>query len=164
MNTVEVIKEYQALVGSFLAIFSSIFLWYLKEQYEKREQLKNNKKEIENMFFMMVRDTEESVKDLNHFIPLIRQKLSKYKDEIHIFQHSKFNRVYINEERLFVLKQNLDFILSQQIDIAVSSAKKFNSFMESIEFEPSFIFDSTIKTIKSGIESKERQLLIIKRV
>jgi len=156
MNIIEFIKEYQTLIGSFLAIFSTICLWYFKEAYDKRKQIINNKKEINDIFFMMARDTEECVRDLVKYIPNIEKKILENEEEVHIFQHSKFNRIYINEERLFTLKQGLDFILSQQIDIAISSAKKFNSFMESIEAEPIFIFDITVKTIQSGLESKEK--------
>ncbi len=150
------INEYQALIGSFLAIFSSLTLWYLKELYEKNKCLKNNKKEIEDMFLMISRDAEESVKDLIDYISSVRKNLDldKKDKKFHVFQHSKFNKVYINEERIFVLKKGINFTLSQQIDIAVSACKKFNSLLEAVEFEPTFIFDSTIKLINTGIESK----------
>lgn len=154
MYLLEIIKEYQVLVG----ILSPIALWYLKELYDKRKELKNNKKEIENIFFMMARDSEESVKDIIAYIQLVRESLKSNKDEINVFQHSKFNRIYINEERLFTLKKDIGFVLSQQIDIAISSAKKFNSYMESIETEPVLLFDVTVKTIESSIETKEKAL------
>lgn len=149
------INEYQTLVGSFLAIFSTIMLWYLKELYEKNKQLKNNEKEIKDIFFMVSRDAEESVMDLVDYANELRKNLNKNKNEMDVFQHSKFNKVYINQERLFVLKQGANFILSQQIDIAVTSANKFNGILESIEIGPSFIFNSTIKLITARVETKE---------
>lgn len=158
MAFIKFINEYQTLVGSFLAIFSTIMLWYIKELYEKNKQLKNNKKEIKDIFFMASREAEESVMDLVDYVGKLRKNIGKNKNGMDIFQHLKFNRVYINQERLFVLKQGANFILSQQIDIAVTSANKFNGILEGIEFEPSFIFDSTLKLIEAGIETKEASI------
>jgi hypothetical protein len=149
------IHEYQTLIGSFLAIFSTIMLWYFKEVHEKNKQLQNNKKEIEDLFFMASREAEESVMDLIDYADKLRKNLGKKENVMDVFQHLKFNKVYINQERLFVLKQGASFILSQQIDIAVTAANKFNGILEGIEFGPTFIFDSTIKLIEAGVETKE---------
>jgi len=162
MNFVEIIKEYQTLAGtlagSFLAIISSILLWSLKEWYESRNKIKNNKKEIENIFFMAARESEDALKDIKMYIVEARKGLDKSGEKIFISVPPKLNRIYVNEERLFLLKNNLGFLFSQQIEIAISSAKKFNGYLDQIESVPIFIFDSIIKMLETNILSKDEAM------
>lgn len=161
MDILNIIVEYQTLIGtligSFLAIISSIFLWSLKEWYDNIKKMKDNQKEIENIFNMATRESEDAFKDVQMYITKAREALNKEK-KIIISIPPKFNRIYLNEERLFFIKNNLDFLTSQQIDIAVSSAKKFNGYLDQFESMPVFLFDSMTKEIETGIFTQEEAL------
>lgn len=161
MDIIDLIKEYQTLagtlIGSFLAIISSVFLWSLKEWYENRKKIKETQKEIENIFNMATRESEDAFKDVEMYVTKAREALNKDK-KITISIPPKFNRVYLNEERLFFIKNNLDFLTSQQIDIAVSSAKKFNGYLDQFESMPLFLFDTMTKEIETGIFTQEDAL------
>lgn len=60
MNFVYYIKEYQTLfgtiIGSFLAIISSVSLWTLKLWHDNRREVRGNKKEIERIYMMALRE------------------------------------------------------------------------------------------------------------
>ena len=161
MNLTELIKDYQTLVGtltgSFLAIISSILLWSLKEWHDHRKKIKDAKKEIENIFLMATRESEDAMKDLAGYIKAVRS-IKENAKEIDILVPPRFNRIYINEERLFTLKKDLNFIISQQIDIAVSSAKKFNGYLDQFESSPDTILATTLKMLQAGLISKERAI------
>lgn len=162
MNMLNFINEYQtligALLGSFLAVLSSLFLWYLKEQAENRKLTKNNHKEIENIFFMATRESEDAFKDIQLYVHGTQASLKKKSKGLSLSIPPRFNRIHVNEERLAIIKQGLSFLVSQQIDIAVSSAKKFNGYLDHFEHQPVFIFDATTKLIQSGVLSKEEAI------
>lgn len=157
----DVIDKYQTLigafVGSFLAILSSILLWFLKDFYENRRLIKNARKEIDSIFWMAGRDSEEAMRDMKHVIPSIKEGVVKMVEEndLLFFTPPKLNRVFIDEARLITLKQPLDFITQQQIDIAISSVKKFNGYLDHFESLPDYIFDSNIKLINLYSTSRE---------
>ncbi len=162
------INTYQTLigtfVGSFLAILSSVLLWFLKEGYEKRKLTKNNRDEIDSIFFMAGRDSEEAVRDMAHVIPNIREGTTKMTSEKNLLflTPQKLNRVFISEERLTTLKQGLDLVTQQQVDIAISAVKKFNGYLENFESIPMYIFDSNIKLINSFPHIKEEAVKMYK--
>ncbi len=158
MALLNFIKDYQALIGSFLGLIFSVAFLYYKLYLEKKCKIENDKKEIEKIFFMAFRESEDAIKDLNMFISKVRNDLKNAKDEINVFIPPKFNRIYINEERLFTLSKDLSFIISQQVDIATSAVKKFNNDFEQLEFIPKFIFEGTIKILKSNLISKEKAI------
>ena len=56
------------------------------------------------------------------------------------------------------LSKNLNHILSQQIDIANSAAKKFNGWLEQYERMPELIFANNVKIFEVGLETKEEAL------
>jgi hypothetical protein len=163
MHVLNFVKEYQSLAGSFLAVIFSIGLWYAKEVFEKRKEIRSNKEEVKNIFLMATRESEDAIKDVRMYVTEASKVLTEKKEKINISLPPKFNRIYINEERLFSLKNNLDFILAQQIDIAVSSAKKFNGYLDNFEFMPKFIFDGTMRLIETGVSTKEGALKDYKR-
>lgn len=161
MSFIQLISEYQTLagtfLGSFLAIISSLFLWSLKEWHERRKSIKDAEQEIRNIFNMASRESEDAYKDVKIYIKKAKESLGTNQKMV-ISIPPKFNRIYLNEERLFSLKGNLDFLASQQIDIAVSSAKKFNNYLDQFEFMPPFLFNSLTKEIQAGIFSTEDAL------
>lgn len=147
---------YQPLIGSFLAITSSVFLWYLKHLFDERKQFKNSEKEIENIFLYASRESEEAFKNLEYYVSGVRNSLSMEKEGgMHVFVPPKFSRINLNEDRLFQLKSKLDFTTSQQIDIAMSSARTFNGFMDGFERTPEFIFEASARLVETGFETKE---------
>lgn len=152
------IKEYQALIGSFIGLFFSVVFLYLKLHVEKKHKVENDKKEIEKIFSMAVRESEDIIKDLDMYISTVLSDLKIKKGGLNLFIPPKFNRIYINEERLFSLTKNLEFIISQQIDIAISSAKKLNNDLDQLENYPKFIYENTIKIIQSGLDTKEEAI------
>lgn len=153
-----IIFQYQTLIGSFLGVVLPIGLWYLKDVIESKREKENEKKEIENIFMMATRESEDAVKDLERYVATTKEGHNKNSGEMHVFIPSKFNRIHINEERLFQIKKDLSFEISQQVDIAASSAKKFNSYLESFEKVPYFIFDANLRMLSAGIYLKEKSL------
>jgi hypothetical protein len=162
MSVIEFIKEYQTLigsiVGSFLAVISSIFLWSLKTRFEKNSQIKGDKKEVENIFFMALRECQDSIDNLHNFINKSKESAKIKPTEMHVILPAKFNKIYINEERLFILSKNFHHIVSQQIDIAVSAAKKFNSWLEMYEGFPEFIYNHNIEDLRTKTKSREEMI------
>lgn len=155
----ELITQYQTLIGSilgsFLAILSSIFLWYLKEFADIGKRIRDNEKEIERIFFMATRDSEDALTDLKYYVTDAKKHTEESTTELLLNIPPKFNRIHINEERLTLLKEGLSFVTSQQIDIAVTSAKKFNGYLEQIERMPTLMFDYIIKMLQSGFLTKD---------
>ncbi|MDD5528172.1 MAG: hypothetical protein PHO56_04355 [Patescibacteria group bacterium] len=162
MNLAEFIKEYQTLigsiVGSFLAIISSIGLWYIKTHFEKNSQIKGDKKEVENIFFRASRECQDSIGNLKNFVNKSGEILKNRAAELNVILPAEFNKIYINEERLFVLSKNFHHIISQQIDIAVSAAKKFNSWLEMYEESPRILYKYNIEDLKVNIKSKDETI------
>lgn len=156
MFLLKFINEYQALLGSFLAVIFSVGFWYFKDSVEKRRLKKDHAKEIENIFFLAARESEEALKDIRYYLTMARKDHQNKVGEFPISLPPKFSRVHIDEERVTALKQYFGFIVSQQIDIAVSAANKFNGYLEQIEGMPKFIFDSMIKRLQAGLASKEQ--------
>ncbi len=158
MNLVEFIKEYQSLVGSFLAVISSLFIVFINFYINRRKEIRGSKKEIEEIFLMAARESEDIVKDLEYFLFEARKKLQKREAGMLVFVPPKFNRIYLNEERLFGLKKNLGFILSQQVDIATSSGKKLNGYLNHFENGPGLIFDKAIKVLEVELMTKDKAI------
>ncbi|MDD4901729.1 MAG: hypothetical protein PHE24_01195 [Patescibacteria group bacterium] len=162
MSLIEFIKEYQtligSLVGSFFAIISSIGLWCLKTYVEKKRQIKGDKKEVENIFLRASRECQDSIGNLKNFVNKSGEILKNRTAELNVIFPAKFNKIYINEERLFVLSKNFHYIISQQIDIAVSAAKKFNSWLEMYEEFPEIFYNHNIEDLKVNIKSKDEMI------
>jgi len=158
MNILVLIKEYQGLigtlVGSFLAIVSSISLWIFKGKIEARRELKNNNKEIEKIFIAAIRECIDSENNLIAYVEEVERKMNKDNKDLNVFLPPKLNRVYVNEDRLIALSRKLDHVSSQQIDIASSAVKKFNGWLEQFEKTPEFIFDASIKILQTDLKSK----------
>lgn len=157
----DTIDKYQTLIGtflgSFLAIISSVLLWFLKEAYDNRKLIKDSRKEIDSIFWMAGRDSEEAVRDMKHVIPSLKKDIAKMiqENDLLFFTPPKLNRVFIDEARLIELKQPLDPVTQQQVSIAISSVKKFNGYLENFESLPGYIFDSNIKLINLYPTKKE---------
>lgn len=156
MALLELINKYQTLIGSFLGIIFSVGFWFLKMYFDKKRQIMGSKKEIERIFFMAARESEDALRDLKMYVEVVCKNLGIKEAGMDVFLPPKFNRIYINEERLFMLSQNLDFMISQQIDIATSSAKKFNGYLDQFESAPIAIFEYTIKMLQTGMISKDK--------
>lgn len=151
-------RDYQSLIGSFVAVIFASLFWYIQFKFSEFLERKKFGKEIENIFLMATRESEMAFKNVQGYLTEARRALEKHKDEIHLITPTQFSRVYVNEERLFTLKSNLDFIISQQIDIAVSAAKMFNSYLESFEEATNLIFDSNMRLLELGLIDKERAI------
>jgi hypothetical protein len=162
MNLLEFIKEYQTLigsiVGSFLAIISSILLWSLKTRFEKRDRIRGDKQEVEKIFLMASRECQESIDNLKDFIDKSKEVIKSKTTEMNVILPAKFNKISINEERLFVLSKNFHHIISQQIDVAVSAAKKFNSWLEMYEEFPQIFYKYSIDALKANIKSRDEAI------
>ena len=151
------INIYQTLIGSFLAIISSVALWYLQEWNKNRTHFKSNAKEIENIFLMAMRESELVLENMEYYVSATRKSLKNVK-EIGISLPPRFNQIYINEERLFLLKDGLGSVMSQQVDIAISAAKVINGHSESFGHAPQALFDNSMRLIEAGITPKEKAL------
>jgi len=162
MRLIEFIKEYKTLIGSiigsFFAIISSIGLWYLKTRFEKNSQIRGDKKEVENIFLRASRECQDSIGNLKNFVNKSGEIIKNRTAELNVILPAKFNKIYINEERLFVLSKNFHHIISQQIDIAVSAAKKFNSWLEMYEESPQIFYKYNIEDLKANIKSKDEMI------
>lgn len=162
------IIKYQTLIGAFigpfLAVLTSLFLWYLKEVFEKKKTVAQNKKEVTSIFLMSARDSEEAVRDMNFILHNLQDDAANMIDvnDILLCTSPKLNKVYISEDRLTALKQGLDFITQQQIDIAITASKKFNGYMEQFEEMPSYILDSSTKLSQMLSLSKDEILTTYK--
>ncbi len=162
------IDKYQTLIGAFagslLAVLSSVFLYLIKDSYEKEKLIKNNGNEIESIFYMAGRDSYEAVRDMKHVLPNIRAGMTKMvkENDLLFFTPPKLNKVFISEERLTILKQGLSFIAQQQIDIAISAVKKFNGYINQFESMPAYIFDTNIKLINLYPHTKEEAVKMYK--
>lgn len=154
------IHEYQTLIttllGPFLAVLSSLLILFLSEFFRIRRQIERNRNEIDSIIFMATRDSEESLRDIKHIIPQVRSGISSMKsmEKIYVAHPIKLNKIFINEERLTYLKQDLDFVTQEQVNIAVSSMKKFNNYLDHFETGPLYIFDGMIKLLGSNILDK----------
>jgi hypothetical protein len=159
MNFLEVIKTYQTLIGtflgSFLAIISSILLWSFKNYFEEKKQVENDKKEVEKIFLMASRECSDSINNLKNFVKETKKMIERHSDEISLLIPSRFNKIYINQERLFSLSKRFHHAISQQIDVAVYDAKEFNSWLEMYERFPEIIYKNNVDTIKLGLKTKE---------
>lgn len=155
---IEFIKDYQSLLGSFMALTGSLFVFWLSSFLNKRKEIKDNKKEIEKIFLMAFRECDLSVNDLELFFNAIQRNIKDRKGKMDVLLPPRFNRIFINEERLFVLSKNLDHIFSQQIDIATSALKRFNGYLEQFEEMSKLMFDCEFKSVQAGIISKKEAI------
>jgi hypothetical protein len=162
MFFIEYIKEYQTLigsvVGSFLAIISSIILWSLKTYFEKKSQIKCDKQEVEKIFLMASRECQDSIDNLKNFVEMSKEVAKNTAEEMNVIIPSRFNKISINEERLFVLSKNFHHAISQQIDIAISAAKKFNSWLGMYEEFPQIFYKYSIEALKANIKSRDEAI------
>src|SRR4030042_5751474 len=104
-------------MGSFLGVIFAIIFWYFTSYINKRRKIKNNKKEIEKIFLMAIRESEDALRDLKKYVSATRETLKRLRTELSVGIPPRFNRIYINEERLFLLSKGLNFITSQQVDL-----------------------------------------------
>jgi hypothetical protein len=159
MNTLEFIKEYQGLVGtvvgSFLAIISSVFLWTFKVWFEQKREVKDNKNEIEKIFLAALRECDDSLVNMARYADKLGEIITLKEKGFDLILPPKFNRIYVNEDRLIAISKNMHHIISQQIDIASSAVKKFNGWLEQYERVPEFIFHANIQILETGLKQKE---------
>lgn len=155
MAFVGFIKEYQTLIGSFLGVIFPIGLWFVYKFFEKREAEKESKKEVEKIFLRAVRECEDSIKNMTLFAEKLQKNIKINNTSFDVILPPQLNRIEISNERLAILSKNLHHIISQQIDIAISEAKKFNGWLEQYEKMPVFIFDANIKVLQAGLQTKE---------
>lgn len=154
----EFIKDYQSLIGSFLALTGSLAVFCLAFFVNKRKEIADSKKEIEKIFLMASRECDLSIDDLKLFSKETQKQIENKKGKMDVFIAPRFNRIFINEERLFALSKNLDNITSQQVDIAVSAIKRFNGYLDQFEEAPKLIFDFDLKSLQAGVITKEEAI------
>jgi hypothetical protein len=104
---------------------------------------------------MASRECHDSVNSLKKFVKKTKEIVDENSDNIVLALPSRFNKIYINQERLFLLSKNLHHIVSQQIDIAVYDAKEFNSWLDMYEKLPEVIYRNNMETIKLELKTKE---------
>jgi hypothetical protein len=150
-----IIKEYQSLLGSSLGVAGSVFVIWFTLFLTKKKEIEGSKKEIEKIFLMASREFASSVADLELYLTNVCDSLKKTENVMDISLTPKFNFISINEERLFSISKNLDHIFSQQIDIATSAAKRFNGYLEHYEVMPKMLFDYNVKCLEAGLMAKE---------
>lgn len=155
MRVIEFIRDYQALLGSFVGVTGSLLVVWFVSHLNKKKEIKDGKKEIEKIFLMASREFASSVSDLELYFTNVCASLKKTENVMDISLTPKFNYISINEERLFSISKNLDHMLSQQIDIATSAAKRFNGYLEHYEAMPKMLFDYNVKSLEAGLMTKE---------
>jgi hypothetical protein len=152
---INLIKEYQTLIGSFIGALSPVALWFLYKLFEKKEAKKDSKKEIEKIFLAASRECDDSIKNLLSYIDNLKKSVELNNKNFKVTLPPRFNRVIVNEDHLVVLSRNLHHFISQQIDIANSAVKKFNGWLDQFERMPEFLFDGSLKMLQVGLDSKE---------
>jgi len=159
MDLINFIKDYQALVGSFIGIISSIAVWFLFKFFEKKEIEKDSKKEIISIFAISLRECEDSMRDLISFAQELEKNVKSENGSFDIILPSKFNKIPVNENVLANLSKHLHPLICEQINIANSAAKLFNNRLLQYEEMPVFIFNANIKILQTGIETKEKVII-----
>jgi hypothetical protein len=148
----------EIIYGILIGSIGPIIVWFIKERFDRYQLKKNNKKEIVNIFMMAIRESEEAIKDLDDYIKSVKSNLPKLDKDLGLFEVGHLNRIYIDEAHIQKLKYRLSFEESQQIDIAVSDIKKFNSYLESFESRPYKLFKIIIDLMNLGIKTKEENI------
>jgi hypothetical protein len=159
MDYIFLIKEYQtligSLVGSFLAIISSVGLWFLNSYFKERKEIEDSKKEIERIFIAALRECEDSINNIKFYVESLEKNIRAKNESFDVIIPPKFNRVVINEDHLIGLSKNLHSLVCEQINIANSAAKKFNGWLEQFEETPIFLFEASMKVLQAGLKTKE---------
>jgi hypothetical protein len=151
-------KYMEIIHGILIGSIGPIIIWFIKERFDRHQLKKNNIKEIENIFMMAIRESEEAIKDLNDYIKSVKSNLPKLNNDLGLFEVGHLNRIYIDEVHIQKLKYRLTFEESQQIDIAVSDIKKFNSYLASFEERPYKVFKLIIDLMNLGIKTNEENI------